>query len=387
MRSFNFITLILLFSTIFSGCMPDSIRVAAVLPLTGDDAATGEAVRRGIDLAVEQLGEEATVVVEISDSRSDAEFAAKQLEKNFRSGMSAAIGGVDVGETEALIRIADEFEHALLSPAASAPHLSGTSQNLYRIAPSQRSSAVALAMTAGFLKARSAVVISQPSRVGPESTKIFAESLGDHGGRIMASYETEGEVDFAAQIAKKSPDVVYVASSKQLAGEMISALRSAEYGGPILTAEGLSGADLAALERQAEGVYLSRAVADLNENDNGHFVGAYRERYGEEPDLYAAYGYDAVHALVKALEGRALLPSELRKGLRDAEIAGVTGLFDFDHRGDVPRYPRVYRVAEGGELIDFKEELRERELRLRERKRTLQAEARLLNERMESLGS
>ena len=387
MRSTGFVALLALLPCIFfCGCMPDSAQVTVVLPLSGADAATGNAVLRGVELALEEMGEEPILRITTADSHGDPQRAAQLLDTGFQGGAMAAIGGVGVAETEALLAVAERFERALLSPAAPAPHLSGISPSLYRIAPSERPSAVALAMTAGFLKANRAVVITQPSLVGPGSAEIFADALRDHGGKVLKTLETEGETaSLLHEITADLPDVVYLTAAEKPAEKIINVLRE-NYLGPILIAGALSDEVITKLGSNAQDIFLSRAVVSLGENDSGHFLTSYRQRFGTEPDIFAAYGYDAIRALTQALEGRALLPSELRKGLRDAEIAGVTGLFDFDHKGDIPRYPRVYRVAEGGKLVDFKEELREQEFQRHERRRMLQAEQRALNERLQDLG-
>ncbi len=94
------------------------------------------------------------------------------------------------------------------------------------------------------------------------------------------------------------------------------------------------------------------------DSDHAHvkaFVTAYRQRYGEPPDLFAAEGYDAMKVLAVALEARHALPGELPRGLRDEvkEFPGVTGSIQFDEGGDVRKFPRVYGIGKDLALYDY----------------------------------
>jgi hypothetical protein len=48
----------------------------------------------------------------------------------------------------------------------------------------------------------------------------------------------------------------------------------------------------------------------------------------------------------------------------------VTGPLQFDERGDVQKFPRVYRVVDG-QLVDHQKDLREKQEELRRRREEL----------------
>ena len=133
----------------------------------------------------------------------------------------------------------------------------------------------------------------------------------------------------------------------------------------------------------AEGVFLTQADFDLTSEDPKivEFVEVFRAKYGLSPDLYSAHGYDTVMVLAEALKAGGPSPTDFWKsvrGLRD--FVGVTGTIQFDERGDVQKFPRVYMV-EDGNLIDYEREVeirkeillnRLRELEEKQRRRALQ---------------
>ena len=78
------------------------------------------------------------------------------------------------------------------------------------------------------------------------------------------------------------------------------------------------------------------------------FVAAFEGQHGMTPDVYAAHAYDAVNILALAIREAGLDSQELRfylNGMNPYE--GVTGPTDFDDKGDVRKFHRVYQMQDG----------------------------------------
>ena len=84
------------------------------------------------------------------------------------------------------------------------------------------------------------------------------------------------------------------------------------------------------------------------------FVERYRERYGEDPDVWAAHGYDAVRLALRAFrDAKRWRPESLREALSAIDdYDGAAGPSAFDANGDVMRYPRLLVVREQ-EMIPY----------------------------------
>ena len=80
-----------------------------------------------------------------------------------------------------------------------------------------------------------------------------------------------------------------------------------------------------------------------------HFVSAYRRKYNEDPDIYAAHGYDALKLLVHAMNrAGGSRPDDVRLGLNGIhDYEGAAGLTTFDKNGDVIRHPRILIIRNG----------------------------------------
>jgi branched-chain amino acid transport system substrate-binding protein len=84
------------------------------------------------------------------------------------------------------------------------------------------------------------------------------------------------------------------------------------------------------------------------------FVERYRQRYGEDPDSWAAHGYDALRIALTAFRAADRWKPDV---LRDALAAiddfdGAAGPTAFDANGDVMRYPRLM-VVRRQEIVPY----------------------------------
>ena len=75
---------------------------------------------------------------------------------------------------------------------------------------------------------------------------------------------------------------------------------------------------------------------------------AFRGKYDQPPDLWAAQGYDALKILVLAMEeGGMAHPDSVKLGLLNIKYEGAAGRSQFNEMGDVTRYPTVFVFKSG----------------------------------------
>jgi branched-chain amino acid transport system substrate-binding protein len=91
-----------------------------------------------------------------------------------------------------------------------------------------------------------------------------------------------------------------------------------------------------------------------------HFVQAYRAKYGEDPDHFAANGYDSLKVLLEGMEkGKSTHPDNIKVGLLAvSDYEGPSGRVAFDEHGDIIQYPRLFVIRQGRAIPydRFKEE-------------------------------
>ncbi|MDO9080144.1 MAG: ABC transporter substrate-binding protein, partial [Desulfuromonadales bacterium] len=79
------------------------------------------------------------------------------------------------------------------------------------------------------------------------------------------------------------------------------------------------------------------------------FVARYNERYGEEPSILEAQGYDLARLLIALLEGGTIRSrSELRSALAQVKnFPAISGDLAFDPLGDGLKKPLLLRITNG----------------------------------------
>jgi branched-chain amino acid transport system substrate-binding protein len=367
-RTWTTLSLVVLVSS-FAGCGgKPKVLIGAVLPETGAAEDYGKAVRRGIDVAYSEVQARAgdlayELELRIEDSGSDADRAAQLVSGLYSAGAYGVIAGVTSAEALAAVKVADSADRILLSPTATHPELSGSSDAFYRIFPSAREEAVTMINFANeHLKLDAVGLLSHDHANGLGARAAFVEVFK---GTLLGDVKFHGGEDVAAAVAElleAKPSAVFVAA----AGEQLSlALRELQAQGftandqYIMATSALANPEVIAdTGSAAERVYFTQPPFNPKSEEEPllGFAKAYREKYGEEPDLYAGQGYDALRVMTAALdEGGAVLPSDFERGFKAiADFPGVAGNIQFRESGDVQKFMRVYFVR-GGEPVDFLE--------------------------------
>ncbi|MEL7061672.1 MAG: branched-chain amino acid ABC transporter substrate-binding protein [Acidobacteriota bacterium] len=396
MKRSNWLSLAVLglLAAVLTGCPSKEFKVGVVVPASGDAEIYGQAVQNGVELAIEQLNADAAyetpIVARFYDTGSDATTAAEKLREAYGDGAIAVIGGITSGEAREMLPVVDGGNKVLLSPSASSPELTGASRNFYRIWPSDFTAAGKMAQAAATgLGVKTMVIIAEEQPYAKGMQGVLAPAFENLDGEVLEVIEfPPNTTDLDALVERGvslNPDAIYLAAYADGIGSMILALRSAGYTGKILTTSAFATSSaIARVGEAAAGVYLTQTVFQTD-SDFAHvqkFVNSYQEKFGELPDIYAAHGYDALMVLAEAVNGRATLPAEVKDGLRDDinEFPGVTGSIQFDDKGDVRKFPRVYIITEDLALVDYDEMAQ----RKREEIRRKQEE---LRRRLEQLGS
>lgn len=347
-----------------AACSPSSVEVAVILPITGEHAAYGASIEKGIQLAYEQIKADKQSKSPISDfkvrdTQSDIKRSLIWLDKELGGGAIAVIGGVTTAEAKAMIPIAEKEGAVLLSPSASSPELTGISKTFFRVWPSDQSEATKIAQSAfGELQAKTVVLAAGQEPYAQGAKNVFKSAYEALGGQVLDTLEyPAGSHDLsgvAVRVAELKPDAVFVADYADGVAELVRELRHHQFAGRILTTSAF--ASTPAIEKigqGAVGVIFSQTAFDPNGTrpEVRDFVSAFKAKFGENPDIYAAHGYDALQVVARAARGREISPAGLIAGLRSDAVtsyAGVSGPIEFDDQGDVKKSPRLYTV--GGDL-------------------------------------
>ncbi|MCB1035904.1 MAG: penicillin-binding protein activator [Acidobacteria bacterium] len=381
------------------GCgEPETVTLGAALPLSGASSLYGQQVARGVELAFDELKAKpeapSGLELEILDTQSDPETARGVLSRLYEDGARAAIGGVTTAEAQTMIEVADASHRVLLSPWASAQELTGNSRrSFFRLWPSDsREGSLMGQYAARSLGLTTVVILAAENPYGESIYTAFETAFAEHGGKVREIFRYPAEGADLGELARKAAaakaDAVYVADYAEGVTQLVRELRGAGFRGQILTVSAFATPEaLTAAGDAGEGVFITHPQFTPEDAENPRiqtFVQAYKSKYGAEPDLYAAHGYDAMLVLFEALHRGGDRAGSFWKGMRSLDgLTGVTGPIQFDERGDVQKYPRVY-VVHDAHTVDHAVLVKEEQERLRARIEKLRKEREELLQRSQS---
>ncbi len=337
------------------------IVVGAIVSDTGAAAPYGEKVRRGLELAFDEVRAEGGVGARIrllyrddaTNPEIGAQVARELIEKD---GVRLLIGAVSSPVTLRIAPICQHRRTVLLSPTASSPEITKAGEWVYRNFPSDTLEGTSLADFARDLGLRRVAVLGVQNEYGAGLSKVFVEHFkGDARQVIVDLAFREGDADgfpaLAAQVKALSPDGVYLAGYADDTAGLLRALRATGFASVVLGTSSVTAEVLRRAGPAAEGLVFPEVSFDPQSPRRATrgFVAAYRARYHEDPDSFAAHAYDALKVMVLAIErARSSDPDAVRKGLDSIDdYYGASGQVAFDENGDVVQYPRMFIVHHG----------------------------------------
>ena len=91
-------------------------------------------------------------------------------------------------------------------------------------------------------------------------------------------------------------------------------------------------------------------ISSGSSSESGRFTKDYQKKFGESPGIVAAYSYDGMNCLIKAIRISGLDRVEIQKSLAKIRLEGVTGVIQFDDKGKRIGTP-VFMEMKNGILV------------------------------------
>lgn len=358
--------------------------IGVILPLQDRLAPFGEAVQRGIDMALAERPPQApSVSFIVRDRGSDPEenrSAVTQLCNEER--VMAIIGPLTGGAALAAANEAERLKIPLLA-LAQKDGVPEVGDYVFRDALTSRRQVEALVRFARDAGRKRFAILAPDNRLGQEFADLFSEAVIRHGGAVVArQVYGDSDSDFRTPVKllkgedpaipdpkeREARNRVRIAPAPDLpfdvlfipdVGERIALIASylAYYGVENVQLLGTSAWNspelLEGFARYVEdAVFVDGFYPGSAQPRVLDFVARYSERYGSEPTILEAEGYDLARLFISLLEsGTVRSRSELRTALAKMKpFPGVSGDLVFDSTGEGVKKPVLLRI-QGGALI------------------------------------
>ena len=354
-----------------------TIKVGVLAPLTGAVAQYGNAVNNGVMMYFEELNAKGGIngkQIELItyDEEGDPVKAVTGYNSLVDQGVVAIVGDVTTAPTKAVVAESQADNMPMITASATAEDVTcrlnadGTVaavyENMFRscfIDPFQGSKMAAFAKDQ--LSAKTAAVLyNMGSDYSVGCYKAFKETAAQQGLEVVAeeSY-ADGAVDFQSQltnIAAKNPDVLFVPDYYSVIALVAQQAQSAGLKATMLGADGWDSVlgvvtDAALLEGA---YYCSGYSTEDTRAEVQTFVKNFKAKYNDDPDMFAAQGYDAAMILAAAIE-KAEASGKTGDDYRKAIIAAmkatdmdcVTGHVTFNEYNNPEKSAAIINITGG----------------------------------------
>ena len=351
----------------FAGCGGDgaassekTVKLGFLNGTSGGVAAYGLAEKEGFDMAIAELNAKGPYhfTVEEADTKGVVSQAVSAAQKMIADKKLLVVGPLISGEYKAVAPLFEQARIPLLGAATTAEGLTDGGQYLFRnCVPESQNIPQTVEKTHKLLGYKTAALLySHNNEHQVSAYNIFKDALEKAGVAIVAD-ETfaDKDSDFSAQLTKiqhAQPDVVVVAGYYQEGALILKKMREMGMTQPVLGDNGFVSPELIrAAGPAADGVYVSCMwSADRDSARTREFVKNFTEKYGHEPDNFAACAYDSAYLAAAAVE-KAGTTTDAKK-VRDAlasmkDFDGVCGKMAFENGGD-PTVDLVLLKIENG---------------------------------------
>ncbi len=356
----------------WQGVKGEDVYIGLAAPLTGNFAEVGLSMRRGVELAINEINknrelDKIHLRLAIADDRSGLESgnraveAAKELAANNK--LLAVIGHYFSGPTLAAAPIYQENRIPLIAPTATNPAVTSQFPGNFSVIPDDYYQSVFIAnyVLYGLMRQKIAVIHSNTA-YGRSLNDFFNRELEVQGSKALQVLEVDG-VQFRAEDllphlkTLAEAEIIFLAMNYTGAAQLIKWLKDKGITADFIGGESLGGphfirsAGIYAENVYAVTPYLPNLLGESARRYEANFV----QTYQTNPDWVATHSYEAVRLIASAIAQvgaeRTSIRQWLSKILREEDaIDSIGGPIYFDSHGS-SRRPIAIGEVKGGKFV------------------------------------
>ncbi len=330
-----------------------TIKIATQSPLSGGQAALGEGIKLGTQLAIEKFKgnlEKAGFKVELvpfdDQAKPDVGVAnAKNIVAD--KEILLVIGHLNSGVAIPSSEVYKDVQLAMISPSNTNPVITDRNYlNVSRVCGRDDVQGAVGAEFAKSLKVKTAYVIHDKTTYGQGVAEFFRDNAKKLGIEVVGFEGTEEKSNFDPIITPmraKNPDLIYFGGIYDQAAPFFKQAREKGVKSKFLGPDGLDSSDLPKIAGKAVvGMNYTTVAGPVTVYPKAkEFAKAYKDKFKKDPEPFAAQAYDATAIGLKAIEtaikeAGGKLPSResVSVAVRKTKHTGLTGAIEFDEKGD-----------------------------------------------------
>jgi branched-chain amino acid transport system substrate-binding protein len=337
-------------------------------PLTGPSAVSGQSLRNGAQVAVDQinasgglLGRQLSLIE--YDDRSSPEQALRAATKLVQvDHVDAIIGSIHSGNIQVAGPVVEAAKTPLVGAGTSPTWLQQGYTFFFRALGNGELSTAELAKYAKAKGWTKIAIIHSNDEYGNSGAALFEATVAGQGGKVVANQSfTHGDRDFTGQIgriASGAPDALFVWALADDLGALTKQVRQLGFPGPILGAEGYAIPEVVKMAgATSDGVLFASqylvpdSINDTKDPEMRAFLERYQSTFKKLPVSDASFrGYDAVMVIAEGIRrARSTDGTAVRDAIRSIrEMKGLAGVFDYvGGKGEGIHSVRLFAIKDG----------------------------------------
>lgn len=338
----------------------ETIKIGAILPLTGSAAEWGVAMKNGMELAIDKINKKGGVngkkiIIKYEDNQSEPKMAVSAINKLISTQEIPVILTIQSSVSLAIAPIANQNKVVLLCSAAH-PDIIKMGEYIFRCYPTKEQLLDKIIETAiEVLNIDRIFIIYINDDYGISMKDGFEKRMIEKGKIILGadSFEKQ-QTNFRSLISKilaKKPKALFIPGYGMALGNLLKQLSEFGYSGVILSTQEVSYRDVLSIaENSANGVIYADMPFDP-QSDLPHikgFVNTYKAKYGAEPILDAVIGYDMTNLIIEIIKLNGFSADKIKTGLANVkEFNGLLGNLEMSSSREII-YPLVLKTIKNG---------------------------------------
>jgi branched-chain amino acid transport system substrate-binding protein len=328
------------------------IKIASQTPLSGGQAALGEGIKLGAQLAIENFkgglekkGYKVEFVPFDDQAKPDVGVAnAKNIIADPQ--ILGVIGHLNSGVAIPSSEVYKEVMLAMISPANTNPLVTDRGyKNVYRVCGRDDvQGVVGSEFAAKTLKAKTVYIVHDKTTYGQGVAEFFKADAEKKGMKVLGFEGSEEKSNFdpiVTPIKARNPDLIYYGGIYEGGAPFFKASREKGLKSKFLGPDGMDSSDVAKIAGKATvGMYYTSVSGPVTVYPKAKaFAEQFKKKFGKNPEPFSANAYDATGIMIKAMEnvvasGKPLTREAISDAIRGVKYDGVTGTFEFDSKGD-----------------------------------------------------
>ena len=359
-----------------------TIKLGAVLSITGLGGVYGPGSRDGMNLAVKQINAAggvngAKIDLTVKDDQSDKAVSQQMAQTLIQDQDLALLGPTLSNSAVAVHPLAESLKIPILAVSTTGIHIvpdcnypaSTPCKYVFRDSLGEESAIPANIKAYVDDKAPKSgvLLVAQDDKFSADGGTIVQNTVGQYGITLKTIKFNKGEADlspYVTQAVQAKPDVIFITSLGGIPAKIMTEARKQGWQGQFLGGNGFNTAAVSTQAGQA-GLGARSGSAWFMGNtfpSNADFVSAFKTEYSKDPDQFAAQGYAAIKILADSA-GRAKLTfsdvpgdrDKLRAAMESVNLQTPLGPFQFTANHDVKQTIWIIAMDGKGGFTKVKE--------------------------------